>query len=90
MDDDYRRLSELLLEKNPQLTEEEARTWVELLWEDFETTYAKAGRKYRGKPQIKSSAPGLILMAANCTISMRSIRDTHIYLNSASNKKRDE
>ncbi|MFD2442425.1 YfhJ family protein [Bacillus sp. CGMCC 1.16607] len=26
----------------------QARTWVELLWEDFESTHAKAGREYLG------------------------------------------
>jgi hypothetical protein len=42
------KLMEILLEKNKQLTEVQARTWVELLWEDFESTYAKAGREYKG------------------------------------------
>lgn len=42
------KLTMLLLEKNTQLTELLARTWVELLWEDFESTYAKAGREYQG------------------------------------------
>lgn len=42
-------LTNRLLEKNDQLSYAEARTWVELLWEDFEATYAKAGHKYRGK-----------------------------------------
>lgn len=41
-------LIQLLREKNPQLTEVQARTWVELLWDDFETTSAKAGREYKG------------------------------------------
>lgn len=27
----------------------QARTWVELLWGDFEATFAKAGHPYRGK-----------------------------------------
>ncbi|MGD6796303.1 YfhJ family protein [Metabacillus sp. JX24] len=43
------RLARLLMEKNPALSYDKARTWVELLWDDFETTYAKAGEKYRGK-----------------------------------------
>lgn len=43
------RLARLLMEKNPVLSYDKARTWVELLWDDFETTYAKAGEKYRGK-----------------------------------------
>ncbi|MEH7083903.1 YfhJ family protein [Neobacillus drentensis] len=41
-------LANLLLSKNDQLSYNQARTWVELLWEDFETTYAKAGREYKG------------------------------------------
>ncbi|MFY4776476.1 YfhJ family protein [Metabacillus sp. RGM 3146] len=45
----YERLASLLLEKNNSLSPEKARTWVELLWEDFETTRAKAGRDYQGK-----------------------------------------
>lgn len=44
----FDRLTVELMNKNKNLTEDQARTWVELLWEDFETTYAKAGRKYRG------------------------------------------
>jgi hypothetical protein len=42
------KLVEILLGKNQQLNELQARTWVELLWEDFEATYAKAGREYKG------------------------------------------
>ncbi|MCA1032636.1 YfhJ family protein [Bacillus timonensis] len=42
------RLIESLLEKNNSLSYEQAQTWVELLWDDFETTYAKAGYEYRG------------------------------------------
>ncbi len=49
MNEYYERLTALLLEQNPNLSYTKARTWVELLWEDFETTYAKAGRPYRGK-----------------------------------------
>ncbi|MBS4179118.1 YfhJ family protein [Lederbergia citrea] len=48
MNDYHERLAEYLLEKNPNLSASKARTWVELFWDDFETTYAKAGRKYRG------------------------------------------
>ncbi|MHC0039099.1 YfhJ family protein [Pseudoneobacillus sp. C159] len=44
-------LIKLLLEKNSQINEDLARIWVELLWDDFETTYAKAGREYRG-PEV--------------------------------------
>ncbi|MBD8071214.1 YfhJ family protein [Bacillus sp. PS06] len=42
-------LIELLLEKNKQLSYEQAQVWVELLWDDFETTYAKAGYEYQGR-----------------------------------------
>ena len=42
------RLTELLLEKNNQISSNMARTWVELLWDDFETTRAKSGREYKG------------------------------------------
>ncbi|MRX73898.1 hypothetical protein GJU40_17320 [Bacillus lacus] len=45
----FERLTNMLLEKNEQLSYAQARTWVELLWEDFEATYAKAGREYKGK-----------------------------------------
>ncbi|MEH7075222.1 YfhJ family protein [Neobacillus drentensis] len=41
-------LAKLLLSKNDQLNYNQARTWVELLWEDFESTYAKAGWEYKG------------------------------------------
>ncbi len=48
MDDRKQKLVELLLEKNSQLSYNQALTWVELLWDDFETTRARAGRKYEG------------------------------------------
>lgn len=48
MNDYHEKLAKLLLGKNDQLSYHQARTWVELLWEDFETTYAKAGREYQG------------------------------------------
>ena len=53
MNDYYERLTSLLMEKNPRLSYKRARTWVELFWEDFETTYAKAGREYQGKQSLK-------------------------------------
>ncbi|MDL4841870.1 YfhJ family protein [Aquibacillus rhizosphaerae] len=49
MEEIFERLADRLYDKNKTLTIDEARTWVELLWEDFETTRAKAGRKYKGK-----------------------------------------
>ena len=48
MNDHHDRLARILLEKNHHLSYQKALTWVELLWEDFETTSAKAGRKYLG------------------------------------------
>ena len=44
----HERLANLLLEKNSDITYDQALTWVELLWGDFEATYAKAGHKYMG------------------------------------------
>ena len=41
MNDYHERLTKILLEKNEHITYEQALTWVELLWEDFEATYAK-------------------------------------------------
>lgn len=37
-----------LLEKNDQLSATKARTWIELLWSDFESSYARAGYEYKG------------------------------------------
>ncbi|MBM7553842.1 YfhJ family protein [Thalassobacillus pellis] len=49
MEEIFQRLAEKLYHKNDSLTIDEARTWVELLWEDFEVTRAKAGHDYEGK-----------------------------------------
>ena len=48
MEELYSKLTEQLLSKNPALPVGRARTWVELLWSDFEATSAKAGADYRG------------------------------------------
>ncbi|QDP39379.1 YfhJ family protein [Radiobacillus deserti] len=48
MDKIFQRLAEQLYSNNPHIDIQEARTIVELLWEDFEATRAKAGRKYEG------------------------------------------
>lgn len=37
-----------LCAKNPTISEQKARVWIELLWSDFESTYAKAGYQYKG------------------------------------------
>ncbi|MCD8503223.1 MAG: YfhJ family protein [Bacillaceae bacterium] len=49
MDTIFERLTKLMLESNKHLNPEMARKWVEALWEDFESTNARAGREYRGK-----------------------------------------
>lgn len=48
MNDYHERLTKYLLDKNDYLSSAQARVWVELLWEDFETTSARAGRPYQG------------------------------------------
>ena len=48
MEELYAKLTEQLLAKNPVLPVGRARTWVELLCSDFESTSAKAGADYRG------------------------------------------
>jgi hypothetical protein len=48
LNDYQQRLTKLLLDKNDYLSYAQARIWVELLWEDFEVTYARAGRPYQG------------------------------------------
>ncbi|WP_174732865.1 YfhJ family protein [Mesobacillus harenae] len=48
MNDYHEKLASLLLEQNEHISYNQARTWVELLWEDFESTYAKAGREFKG------------------------------------------
>jgi hypothetical protein len=49
MEEIYERLTKLLMEKNNELNYDLARSWVEALWEDFESTRAKAGREYEGQ-----------------------------------------
>ncbi|WP_108670536.1 YfhJ family protein [Peribacillus acanthi] len=49
----FEPLARLLAEKNKNITNEKALTWVELLWEDFESTYAKAGYEYGGKERTE-------------------------------------
>jgi hypothetical protein len=45
----FERLTNELLSKNKSMSYAQARTWIELLWEDFESTHAKTGKEYRGK-----------------------------------------
>jgi len=45
------RIEQLVKElkgKNSELTESKALVWIELLWSDFESSYAKAGYDYKG------------------------------------------
>ena len=49
MENQKNYLLETLLAVNSQLTNEKAREWVEFLWEDFESTQARAGRSYKGE-----------------------------------------
>lgn len=49
MEERFQRLAEQLLLVNPTIASAQARTWVESLWEDFETTRAKSGRSYQGQ-----------------------------------------
>ncbi|MBC1458252.1 YfhJ family protein [Listeria newyorkensis] len=44
----FEKLKLELLAINPNFTEDEALWWVEMLWTDFEASYAKAGYPYRG------------------------------------------
>ncbi|MGM9968099.1 MULTISPECIES: YfhJ family protein [unclassified Rummeliibacillus] len=48
MEQKINELVSKLCAKNPAVSEEKARVWIELLWSDFESTYAKAGYQYRG------------------------------------------
>ncbi|WP_144511783.1 YfhJ family protein [Bacillus sp. FJAT-22090] len=41
-------LTKQLLDKNDQLSAAKARAWIELLWSDFESSYARAGYEYKG------------------------------------------
>lgn len=42
-----------LQEKNSNISEEKARTWIELLVSDFESSYAKAGYDYQGTEVVE-------------------------------------
>lgn len=60
MESNFNRLTELLLEKNPNMSTERARTWVELLWSDYESTSAKAGYSFRGADYTENLVKQLI------------------------------
>jgi hypothetical protein len=48
MQDRIDALTTQLIEKNDQLSASKARIWIELLWSDFESSYARAGYDYKG------------------------------------------
>jgi WVELL protein len=60
MEERFDRLANLLQKKNPALTNHEAREWVEGLWEDFESTRAKAGWEYEGQEVTEKMVTQLI------------------------------
>ncbi|TAA71748.1 YfhJ family protein [Planococcus salinarum] len=47
------QLTSELQEKNPNISEDKARTWIELLASDFESSYAKAGYDYQGTEVVE-------------------------------------
>lgn len=61
MDECKKTLVELLLEKNRRISYNQALTWVELLWDDFETTRARAGREYKGSEMTERIVRNWIL-----------------------------
>jgi hypothetical protein len=54
------KLTEELLQKNPDMSVGRARTWIELLWSDFESTSAKAGYTYKGAEYTENLVRQLI------------------------------
>jgi hypothetical protein len=48
MQDKIDQLIEELIAKNELLSAARARVWIELLWSDFESSYAQAGYEYKG------------------------------------------
>lgn len=60
MEQSFQRLTEELLLKNPQMSVGRARTWVELLWSDYEATSAKAGYSFRGAEYTENLVRQLI------------------------------
>lgn len=53
MNEKIEELTAELQEKNPNLSEEKARVWIELLVSDFEASYAKAGYDYQGTAVVE-------------------------------------
>lgn len=48
MEETIQHLANLLKDENEKISDEKAYVWIELLWSDFESTYARAGYKYKG------------------------------------------
>jgi len=48
MEERIEQLVQELTSKNESLSVAKARVWIELLWSDFESSYAKAGYDYKG------------------------------------------
>ena len=60
MEQAIERLTQELLEKNPNMSAARARVWVELLWSDYEATSAKAGYTFRGTEYTENLVRQLI------------------------------
>jgi WVELL protein len=60
MEERFDRLAKQLQKTNQALSYQEAREWVEGLWEDFESTRAKAGWEYEGKDITEKMVAQLI------------------------------
>lgn len=60
MEANFERLTQELLAKNPEMSVARARTWVELLWSDYEATSAKAGYSFRGAEYTENLVRQLI------------------------------
>lgn len=60
MEQSFERLTQELLLKNPEMSVGRARTWVELLWSDYESTSAKAGYSVRGAEYTENLVRQLI------------------------------
>lgn len=61
MEANVERLTQELLAKNPNMSVNRARTWVELLWSDYESTSAKAGYSFRGADYTENLVRQLIM-----------------------------
>lgn len=60
MEQSIEKLTSELLAMNPEMSVGRARTFVELLWSDFEATSAKAGYSFRGSEYTENLVRQLI------------------------------